>query len=299
MICHFIGVLSALLIAFGDFAVALLASKPRANFGLPLLLGMTMTPSTNAFWWPSSSSTENEGQATNEEQTIKVETPLPGENEKDPILDADKQQQEQVMEEVQLQENQQPEANTANEDQKNYAGTNLTEKEYSNSEVAKQQQEQVMEEVQLEQNEPPEEEIEEDQEEAMEEEKDQANEEEEEEEEDFEEEEEEEEHFEEEVEEEEDFEEENIIQAWFHNKLNRAIELFYVDSETGEKHPAAPEEEHIVKSDHMVAILTGHGHVFHAYPVGGNTNGEPIQTFEINADNVNEEDGSLTFRIEL
>jgi hypothetical protein len=291
MICHFIGVLAALLIAFGDFAVALLACQPRANFGLPLLLGMTMTPSTNAFWWPSSSSAENEGQATNEEQTIKVETPYPEEDEKDPLLDADKQQHDRPTEKVQLQENQQPEANPAYEDQKNYGGNHLTEKDHSNFEVAKQQQDQVKEDVQLEQNEQPkeeEEEIEEDQEDAMEEEEDQA----------YEEEEEEEEDFEEEVEEEEE-EEENTIQAWFHNTLNRAIELFYVDSETGEKHPAAPDEEHIVKSDYMVAILTGHGHVFHAYPLGGNATEEPIQTFEINADNVNEEDGSLTFRIEL
>lgn len=288
IICYSIGALAALLIVAGDFAVAFLSSShPRASYGLPLLLGMTMTQTTNAFWWPSGSSTENKGQEVQENEIIKVETPLPDEDEKDTTLDAKKQQHDRLTEKV--------EVKTANEEQINNVGTQLAEKDNSSSEAPKQQQEQVMKEVRLEQNDQPEveeEEIEEDEEEPVEEEEDEEYQEEEEEEE-------EEEFFEEVEEEEAEEEEENRIQAWFHNALKGAIELFYVDSETGEKYPAAPYGEHIIKSDHMVAVLTGHGHVFHVYPIGGDNTGEPLQTFEINADHVNEEDGSLTFRIEL
>jgi hypothetical protein len=79
---------------------------------------------------------------------------------------------------------------------------------------------------------------------------------------------------------EEQEEEEHEGNFVFLNSLKYAVELLWVDDETGEKHPALLDGEHIIPPNKKVDISAIHGHVFHAYPAG-NTAGVPIKTFQV------------------
>lgn len=75
-------------------------------------------------------------------------------------------------------------------------------------------------------------------------------------------------------------EEEHEGNFFFLNSLKYAVELLWVDDETGEKHPALLDGEHIIPPNKKVDISTIHGHVFHAYPAG-DTDGAPLKTFQV------------------
>lgn len=77
------------------------------------------------------------------------------------------------------------------------------------------------------------------------------------------------------------------------NSLKYAIEILWVDDETGEKRPALLDGEHIIPPNKKVDISAFNGHVFHAYPAG-NTSGDPIKTFQ-----VDEESFGLELDMEL
>eukprot|EP00590_Aulacoseira_subarctica_P012541 CAMPEP_0172425710 /NCGR_PEP_ID=MMETSP1064-20121228/33586_1 /TAXON_ID=202472 /ORGANISM="Aulacoseira subarctica , Strain CCAP 1002/5" /LENGTH=288 /DNA_ID=CAMNT_0013168827 /DNA_START=117 /DNA_END=983 /DNA_ORIENTATION=- len=76
--------------------------------------------------------------------------------------------------------------------------------------------------------------------------------------------------------------EESAVHVWFHNNLKRAIEIFWVDPESGEKYPATPDGNKIVRPDERVAVQTSVGHIFHAYHEGElSSSSDPIKQFQI------------------
>ena len=75
---------------------------------------------------------------------------------------------------------------------------------------------------------------------------------------------------------------ESEIEVWFHNNLQRAIRIFWVHPESGEKYPAVGDEEHVVSPDERIAVQTSIGHVFHAYhEEDSHASNSPIKEFQI------------------
>lgn len=72
------------------------------------------------------------------------------------------------------------------------------------------------------------------------------------------------------------------IEVWFHNNLQRAIRIFWVHPESGEKYPAVGDEDHVVSPDERVAVQTFIGHIFHAYhEEESHSSNAPIKEFQI------------------
>ena len=88
------------------------------------------------------------------------------------------------------------------------------------------------------------------------------------------------------------------IDVWFHNILQRAVRIFWVHPESGEKYPAIGDEEHVVSPGERIAVQTYIGHTFHAYheEEDSHSSDSPIKEFHIQS---HHSDVVLNFEAEL
>ena len=97
----------------------------------------------------------------------------------------------------------------------------------------------------------------------------------------------------------EDESKESLLEVWFKNTLDHAIELFYIDAETGEKYSAATDVPAIVGPGQSMGFFSLHDHAFRAYRVGDELLGQPLKVFHVDAFSRGEEHGKVYLNMEL